>query len=175
MHVGVGGGRLYLVVAGVGPRVPYVVSGGAKTWCWESLDFLSKVIEEENVRKHQTIGVKSCVVRREASSGNIPDGVVEEDCVLRHDADLPADRALRESFDVLSVEGELEDLDLGPIHIISWIFLVKKISIYLILDHILSDLSNSLAIDEDLAALDVVEAEQEADHGALSSSSRADL
>ena len=31
VHVGVGGGRLHLVVAGVGPRVPYVVPGGAKT------------------------------------------------------------------------------------------------------------------------------------------------
>ena len=37
------------------------------------------------------------------------------------------------------------------------------------------DLSNSLAIDEDLALLDIVEPEQEADHGTLSSASRANL
>ena len=62
----------------------------------------------------------------------LPDGVVEENGVLRHDADLSADRALRESLDVL-------------------------------------------AVDEDLTALDVVEAEEEADHGALPGAGRAHL
>ena len=61
-----------------------------------------------------------------------PDGVVEEHCVLWHDADLSADRALGEPLDVLPV-------------------------------------------DEDLPALDVVEAEEEADHRALSGASRTDL
>ena len=61
-----------------------------------------------------------------------PDGVVEEHCVLWHDADLPADRALGEPLDVLPV-------------------------------------------DEDLSALDVIEAEEEADHRALSGASRTDL
>ena len=112
MHVGVDGGRLHLVVAGVGPRVADVVPAKESTLltCMYHTYFTFDRHEE--------------VTR--------PDGVVEEHCVLWHDADLSADRALGEPLDVLPV-------------------------------------------DEDLPALDVVEAEEEADHRALSGASRTDL
>ena len=53
--------------------------------------------------------VKSCAVKKGVIL--VPDGVIEEHGVLRHNTDLPADRALSESLDVLAVEEELEDLD----------------------------------------------------------------